>query len=391
MDNISDDVLYMILPSNTDPKNKPSNFNIQLPKTVNFEKKMECAIAEIILPKPKIQFDDLYFHLVWCFRHYPEENKIEEWNFNDHKILSIKVPNEYLTDANMSKEYTYYLKSKIVELYNQYGKINLKNLINYFVTEGYIRNISEHDSNIYYLPSEIKWDILDIKNLDANSIMGWKIGYFGLKNNNEWENHFQLMWKFDSILFKLLKFYEFDYIDDTIKEFVVDSVGVRHLGDGGIDMKVTKENLKKLRQYRSKFLKSHYRVLNKVSFNVKLENIELLTKKYNGIYNIIPADIEEERVWKEYKLNLSEFNILVLSDIVKESYLNDEKVNYLGYKLSINEFNSLVIFKPLLFVPVKFDQINSISIKILDNKLNEVNLTNGITVVSLIFRMIDYI
>jgi len=356
MDSISDDVFYMILPSNSnaDPKNKPSNFTVQFPKMVNLEKKMECAISEIILPKPAFNLADSYFHLVWSFRSYPEESNFTDWNFNEKKIFSLRVPANWFigSDVHNYKSKDYLLK-KIVDLYNLHGIISKESLIYHFKSTGYLSSVT-NSNEIYFYEPEI--------NLAHSSRMYWSKGYFGLKSSNKWNDHFVLYWKWDEQLFKMLGFLEEDNLN-TVNKFYIDNIGLRRLGDKEGD----------------------YFLLD--TYNISLRNLAGLKANYEISKYRNATDINTDKKDLDIK---NDINIFVTCDLLHSSLVNNEKLNYLAHVASFNESNTFIKFDPLLFMPLSVNQFNSVNIKVLDKYFNEINLTKGEAVVSLIFRMINY-
>jgi hypothetical protein len=333
MSNNINESFIMYLPSDSNmelnPNNKPSNFTVQLNETLLLDRKMEVGILEIILTNPEFKLlKPFEFHIVWCYKTFPIN--INEWDFNEHRIISFKLPEKfYKNNRELLKE--------MKRIWSDFLEKNPKQLefyFNYFKSVGLFKELLSTDSH-FNLHFNLKNLTLDIQ-LPTNN-------YPRLISNTGDLTHSQLTDETKDL--RLL--FQFDNrICESMNLYGPGNIMINHMLNFKID--------------------GDSKTLN--------EDIDYFDKYAN--FHSLKNDIYLD----------SNLDILILSDLVEESYLNDRKLNYILHsKCKQSGDNFIKVVNPIYF-PVKCDIINSINIKITDMKGNEVIFESGTIVFTLNFR-----
>ena len=339
-----EDNLIMFLPSDSNmdshPENKISNYIVQLPKTLVFNQPMDCAISQLILPKSTNQ-QNLSFHLVYSYAVFPDS--ITQWNFDERRLLSIKIPNTNI-DSHDS------LCKEIIKLYQK------QDLSKKFVFNLLKENLTSFDDQTFlefiisqiYLPAKMIYD-------ENKKILSWQRGYFK-RTSEDVENAenikiFALSWQFDDDLHKALGF---------SNDYKLKIVNVEPDDNARRPDKMNK-------------------IINSTAFE------EIIIGKYASELFSTSQSLNE----KEFKKNFpteGNLEIFVMCDIIKESYINDVKKQYLQKTYCQLNKEATIDFEPLIYIPVSFNEINQIHIRIVDKFGEDILFEDGRIVVILLFR-----
>ncbi len=343
MDLIKEDNFFIVLPSDSNldlyPQNTISDFIVQFPRTLTFEKPMECAISDIILPEPTIKIENLQIALVYCNIKYERE---QVWNFDDHILLTIEIPKVFVKTYNdlceiILHEYQHLdlTKESIREICKEHNLLR-----------GYRRGFMPINDLIYVQPE-----------IEFNDTLKWKRGLISNKDDLTFGGII-MFWKFFNNLHKTLGFK-----DDVILE--------------------TENVVKDGSSYD--FASNKIILMDRLSLSP-----DNAVKRFNDT-KVIPQDINNIKTYWQNNLPLDrEFEFYIYSNIVKDSYINNVKKQILQHSI-YSTHKQTIVFQPLLFVPLNCQEFDSIHIKIVDKNDKVLIFGKGRVVLTLIFRYLEHI
>src|SRR6266700_2659873 len=345
MDLIKEDNFFMVLPSDsnldTHPQNIISNFIVQLPRAVTFEKPMECAISEIIIPGKPIVFKKLTIHLVYSPFKFSQTDYFAKkiWNFNEKRLLTITIKDVSVT--------TYKDLCKII--FDNYKMLDLtKDKMHDLFESKYLLNSVD---DIYYIQPEIEFD----------KILSWHRGFIG-DSTHLYDSGFILYWKFDKNLHKYL--------------------GFTH------DQILNIEKLREIPEFLTQYNLWHHDYFFDTNKSI-LQNVTDTTTAIETNYKDIKIFPDINFIDSHWQ-NLLEVEFYIFTNIVKNSFINNVKKQILQRTIcSTNILN--IVFNPPVFIPLNCQEFDSIHIKILDKRENLFIFENGRVIITLIFRHRDQI
>jgi hypothetical protein len=330
------DSFIMYLPSDSNlelnPDNKPSNFTVQLNDTLHLDRKMEVGIVEVMVTEPEIKlYENFEFHIVWCYKTFP--SNINKWDFNEHRIKTFKLSRRiYDSKQDLLND----MKKKWTDFQAEHSD-HKKFYINYLKENYNLYEDFTADMNIFEF-NDLKFDI----NLSDTS-------------------NPKLIWKTGDLTNSMIRFGETPiYLHTIILLFQFNKRLYESMKlDGNEDI-----------------MTNH--VIN--GFIVDGLNINLDQKYFVFKYDL--AEIE-----KPLHIDLNpELDILIICDIIEESYLNGRKLNYLLHAKCKQIDNTLIKVVNPIYFPVKRDIISSINIKVVDLLGEEIIFESGTVIYTLNFR-----
>jgi hypothetical protein len=342
MSEISDSFI-MYLPSDSNlelnPDNKPSNFTVQLNDALYLNRKMEVGIIEIILTEPDFKlYEHFEFHIVWCYENIPSQ--IDKWDFNEHRIKTFKLPRKiYNTKLELLNE----MKKMWTDFQTEHSD-QKQFYVDYFKEKNVYKDSVLPKfgfNNLKFGFNNLKFDIIDAETGFPNVI--WKNGDIKhsrrfIERKIDLSNAIMLLFQFDKRLYKSM---EIEGNDDIMTNHIINEIVVsRFGGDRNLNQK----------------------------FDVFKYNLPEIKKPLNDI-----------------NLN-SELDILIICDIVEESYMNDKKLNYLLHAKCKQAGNTFIKVDNPIYFPLNRDIINSINIKVVDLSGDEIIFESGVVIFTLSFR-----
>jgi hypothetical protein len=295
-------------------------------------RKMEVGIIEIIMTEPGFKlYEHFEFHIVWCYKRFPK--LINEWNFNEHRIKSFKLPKKiYNSEQELLGEMKKYWTDFQTEQSDQ--KLFYFNLFK--EKYSFYKGIIEPDEKFTF--NNLKFDIM-------TPDTGFP----------------KLIWKNGEISHTHRSGKTIDYSNDIMLLFQFDK-----------------------RIYESMKLDQNYDIMT----NHKINQFKIVgnTKTLNRTVDIFKVNLPE--IEKPlHKMNLNpELDILIISDIVEESYMNDKKLNYLLHAKCKQAGNTFIKVDNPIYFPLNRDIINSINIKVVDLSGDEIIFESGVVIFTLSFR-----